>query len=339
VGGELIRAAVLEGDALAELEKLPGGTVDCCVTSPPYWGLRDYGVDGQIGLEASPEEFVARLVAVFREVRRVLKGDGTLWMNLGDSYAARGNGGGGSFMKDRGHTAWANHARLQGFKKAPAGLKSKDMVGVPWMVAFALRSDGWFLRSDIIWHKPNPMPESVSDRPTKSHEYLFLLSKSSRYYYDADAIREPLAEKTLTTYGSRRRSRGTDALGKIASSNWARDVPVRKPRMRPSGPSRAERVELELAGANKRTVWTIATQPNPEAHFATFPEKLVEPCVLAGSRPDGIVLDPFCGTGTTGSVAVGHGRSFIGIELSPQYAGMARRRIERRAPLFTGLIG
>jgi len=287
---------IITGDCAAVLPTLPAESVQVCVTSPPYFDLRDYGAEGQIGLEETPETFIEKLVAVFREVRRILRDDGTLWINMGDSYAS-----------------------------GVPGMKPKDMIGIPWMLAFALRADGWFLRSEIIWHKPNPMPESVADRPTKAHEHLFLLSKSARYFYDADAIREPLAPKTLTTFGTEHRTKGGDDLGKVKADNWARSVPTRKPRLTEDG---------EHAGANKRTVWTVGTQPFKGAHFATFPPRLVEPCILAGSRPGDTVLDPFAGAGTTGLVADRLGRSFVGIEINEEYATMARERIRSDAPLF-----
>lgn len=298
------------GDALAVLRTLPAESVQCCVTSPPYWGLRDYGVDGQIGLETTPQEFVARLVAVFEEVRRVLRPDGVLWCNMGDSYNANQGAG---FNGNAKRPDSARNTRMPN-----SGLRPKQLLGQPWRLAFALQDAGWWLRSDCIWHKPNPMPESVTDRPTKSHEYVFLLTKGTRYFYDADAVRTPLAAGTLGTYGRRRRSKGTDALGAVAADNWARDVPIRKPRLNANG---------EHAGANMRTVWTIATQPCREAHFATFPEALAERCILAGSRVGDTVLDPFTGAGTTGLVAAKLGRAFVGCELNPEYVAIAEKRI------------
>lgn len=335
------------GDCRALLAELPDACVQMCVTSPPYWGLRDYGVGGQLGLEPTPEAFVANLVDVFRGVRRVLRDDGTLWLNLGDSYAGGGRGGypggksglDGSTMGQDNSRAARGSQKAAGFHEAqrlggaigrayvapPPGLKHKDLVGIPWMVAFALRSDGWYLRSDIIWHKPNPMPSSVEDRPTTAHEYMFLLSKKPSYFYDADAIREPLADKTLTTFGSKRRSsKGNDPLGKVASDNWARDVPDRKPRLTEDG---------EIAGANKRSVWTIAPQPYDGAHFATYPPKLIEPCILAGSAPGDVVLDPFFGSGTTGEVAERHGRRWLGFDLNPAYEQLQRERTAQRSLL------
>ncbi len=318
---------ILEGSALAVLRTLPSESVNCCITSPPYWGLRDYGVAGQFGLEKTPEEYVARMVEVFAEVRRVLRADGTCWVNLGDSYAAGGNGGHQKGEYFHGHTKRGGD--FTGVKKVPpAGLKPKDLVGIPWMVAFALRADGWYLRSDIIWNKANPMPESVSDRPTKSHEYIFLLSKSSSYWYDADAIKEP-ASGTAHARGN-----GVNPKAKMFGPNSKVRVdhsPVPRPRQN-------ESFSAAVCGLvdfrNKRTVWTVATQPFSEAHFATFSEALIEPCVLAGCPEGGMILDPFAGSGTTGVVALRHGREFTGIELKPEYAEMARRRITNDAPLL-----
>ncbi len=299
------------GDVLDELRKMPAESVHCCVTSPPYWGLRDYGCAGQVGLEATPAEYVAKMVEVFREVRRVLRSDGTLWLNLGDSYA--GSGKGWNLQDDAKQVtsrAWADRESMPAARTrndAGPGYKPKDLVGIPWSVAFALRDDGWWLRSDIIWAKPNPMPESVTDRPTKAHEYLFLLAKSQTYYYDQDAVREA---------GVGRLDRGHAVRGRLGEQGW-------------QGVSLAEPV-----ARNRRSVWTIATEPFPEAHFATMPTKLVEPCILAGSPVGGVVLDPFCGSGTVGVVALRHNRSFIGIDIKPEYCEMARRRIENDAPLF-----
>jgi len=268
---------MLEGDTRDRLADLEAESVQTVVTSPPYWGLRDYGVDGQLGLEATLDEYVANLVAVFREVRRVLRDDGTVWLNLGDSYA---------------------------------GLKPKDLCGTPWRVAFALQADGWWLRQEIIWHKPNPMPESVKDRCTRGHEQVFMLTQKARYFYDADAIREADA--------------GTD---------HARTVLEGQPSLEPSNgllPTHSGLRKAEGrkgAGRNKRSVWTVATQPYSEAHFATFPPKLIEPCILAGSREGDTVLDPFAGSGTTLMVALRHNRSALGIELNPEYVRLAERRI------------
>lgn len=304
---------VVRGNAL----RLPfrDGSLQTCVTSPPYWGLRDYGVAGQLGLEATPAEYVANMVEVFREVRRVLRSDGTLWLDLGDCYATAGGSG---TQGANGQRAGRRHtAEMSSAKGVPAGLKPKDLCGIPWRVAIALQDDGWWLRMDNIWHKPNPMPESVIDRPTRAHEYLFLLAKSERYYYDADAIREPLAAKTRTTFGSGRKSKGTDALGKVASHNWSESCPERKPRLLQDGTE---------AGANKRSVWTVASKPYAEAHFATFPPDLIRPCIRAGAPRGGRVLDPFVGAGTTLLVCAEEGRLGFGVELNPEYARLAEQR-------------
>lgn len=284
---------IIQGDCRAVLRTLPDESVQCIVTSPPYFGLRDYGAAEQIGLEQTPEQYVEEIVGVFREARRVLRHDGTLWLNLGDSYAAARGGthqpaetlaGGEGGRTAEGERV--NRGRRDGYNPtrnaAAIGLKHKDLIGIPWRVALALQADGWYLRQDIIWHKPNPMPESVTDRCTKAHEYVFLLSKSERYYFDHEAVQEP----------------ATGAIG-------AREV------------------------RNKRSVWTVATKPFPGAHFATFPPELVRPCVLAGSRPDDVVLDPFSGSGTTGEVALLAQRKYLGIEVNPVYVAMATERLQR----------
>lgn len=384
---------VLEGDCIERMAELEDESIQTCITSPPYWGLRDYGVEGQIGLEGSIEEFVAKMVEVFAQVWRVLRSDGTLWLNLGDRYAAKARGSDVGWAKSRltnpGGSQKAQAASLrrtgERHRGKASGLKNKDLVGIPWLVAFALRADGWYLRRDIIWSKPNPMPESVTDRPTSAHEYLFLLTKAPRYFYDAEAIREP-----------------------DSGQDHARNVLTGQPSLEPSNgvgsPHRGLRTPAgrDGLGRNRRSVWEIATQPFPDAHFATFPLKLVEPCILAGSSPQACmecdapwrrlvdvdyenpgnrstnggrsaqrkhqafgsagyeqrlerrsttvgweptcshtsggglcsVLDPFAGAGTTGVAALRHGRDFVGIELNPEYADMARRRIRDDAPLM-----
>jgi len=316
------RVRILVGDCRARLAELEAESVHTVVTSPPYWGLRDYGAEEQIGLESSPEAFVAELVEVFRAVRRVLRADGTVWLNLGDTYIGgrTGRSGTSAVVSSRNHDAASAAYRTRGGKahRSAPGLKPKDLVGIPWRVAFALQADGWWLRSEVIWHKTNPQPENVYDRPTRAHETVFLLSKSKRYYYDADAIRTPLKPKTLTTYGTKRRSKGTDAMGRVRAHNISRDVPVRKPRVNEAG---------EPVGANRRTVWTIPQTPFAGAHFATFPADLAEPCVLAGAPPDGVVLDPFAGSGTTLEVALRLGRRAVGIEVQPDYAAMIEERL------------
>lgn len=307
---------ILCGDALEVLHTLPDESAHCCVTSPPYWGLRDYGVEGQIGLEPTPEEYVAKLVEVFREVRRVLRADGTLWLNLGDCYAAPGKGGpwdGGRGQKNTGRVLYARQANRGSFP----GPKPKDLVGIPWRVAFALQADGWWLRSDIIWHKPNAMPESVRDRPTGAHEHIFLLAKSQRYYYDQDAIREPFA---TPPHAPRNKPR-PGVLSRYGAGPGTPD---------PSGDP--DRVWGNPKGRNKRTVWTVPTRPFKGAHFAVFPPDLIRPCILAGCPEGGIVLDPFFGSGTVGVVALQEGRHFIGIELNPEYCEMARERVSGVVP-------
>jgi site-specific DNA-methyltransferase (adenine-specific) len=407
---------ILQGNCLERLRELPDESVQCCVTSPPYWGLRDYGtgqweggdagcdhrangerrqlphgdgrpvetdsyaqtrtllagvgatfkdvcgkcgatrIDQQLGLEKTPEEYIAKMVEVFREVRRVLRDDATLWLNVGDSYAA---GGGKQVVQTKN----ASHG-LDGMRHKTPGFKPKDLVGIPWMLAFALRADGWHLRQDIIWAKPNPMPESVTDRCTKSHEYIFLLSKSAKYYFDHEAIKEPSVtcdpRRPYTSQGAwdmdgrpedqqhggePRSFKGSKFnQGKTAEHQLGRASA--KPR---TAGNKSHKLVTEYEGSdseehrtaaglmkiadvpwetrNKRDVWTVATQPYKEAHFATFPPKLIEPCILAGSKPGGIVLDPFAGSGTTGVVALRHKRDFIGIELNPDYITLINKRL------------
>ncbi len=350
---------ILVGDCLDSMEYLPDRSVHTCITSPPYFGLRDYGHDGQIGLEQTPDEFVAKLVEVFREVRRVLRDDGTLWLNLGDSYGAVGGNTYAGFNKRWSGTGGAGSkqdATLVGVtdRKISAGLKPKNLLGIPWRVAFALQADGavdwravqtlqrvmdevidaygdepmpdrvrarleslntewrqakgnsWYLRQDIIWHKPNPMPESVRDRCTKAHEYVFLLSKKERYYFDAASIEE---DAKWERWGNQTENKKHSGTAKHLGGKTLAELPIRDKK-------------------NRRSVWTVATKPFKGAHFATFPPDLIEPCVLAGCPVGGVVLDPFGGAGTTGLVAQRHGRSAILCELNPEYAEMARHRIE-----------
>lgn len=312
-----------------------GVRAQMCVTSPPYWGLRDYGAEGQIGLEPTLAEWIGTMVEVFRAVRDVLADDGTLWLNLGDAYASAGGAGwqGKNGQRaDRRFTATRNSVALREIgRRPPPGLKPKDLMGQPWRVAFALQDDGWYLRRDIIWHKLNPMPESVRDRPTTSHEYLFLFAKSESYYYDADAIKEPASTNTHariagwatgpgahSTLDHTRAPKGGRKLADVGSGtkqNGSFDDAMRKmPEAR-----------------NKRSVWSIASEPYSEAHFATFPRKLIEPCILAGSRPGDIVLDPFMGSGTTAQVAEALGRQWIGCEINPEYVPLQQRRTAQRA--------
>ena len=296
---------------------LDDNSIDCVVTSPPYWGLRDYGADGQLGLEKTPQEYVENMRKVFEDVRRVLKPEGCFFLNLGDSYAANRGGttppaqtvaggvsGFGGIKERRGQKDGYNAAR----DCTKYGLKHKDLCGIPWRVAFALQDDGWYLRNDIIWHKPNPMPESVTDRCTRAHEYVFHLTKSAKYYYDAAAI----AESFTTDPPTRLRDVRVESYASTG-------------RLTPLGGS--PRTGYSESGQrNRRTVWTIATQPTPDAHFATYPEKLVEPCILAGCPVGGTVLDPFCGSGTTIKVAERLGRNAIGLELNPAYIEIAQRK-------------
>ena len=308
-----MNAQILVGDVRTRLAEIPNAIVQTCITSPPYWGLRDYGQDEQIGLEQSPQEYVDAMVEVFREVKRVLRDDGTVWLNVGDSYAGSGKGPAGNLgKKNDERNMEKKHSAI-----VPDGLKPKDLVGIPWRLAFALQADGWYLRQDIIWAKPNVMPESVRDRCTKSHEYVFLLTKSAKYYYDHIAIKEPVSEVSL----------------KHAKSGWKTD--------RPSAKTSAGGIDVEVMGTrfvnpdgrNKRSVWFIPTASFKGAHFAVMPEKLVEPSVLAGSREGDTVLDPFTGSGTVAVVALRHNRKFIGVELNPEYAEIAAERIGMEAEI------
>lgn len=352
---------------LEGLRKLPDECVDCCITSPPYWGLRDYGHNGQIGMEERPEAFVSNLTKVFAEVKRVLKKEGTLWLNLGDSYANNGTGGNGA-------TGGRDKSTLQSQmppigttpvkKSVPIGMKAKDLIGIPWMVAFALRADGWYLRQDIIWNKPNPMPESVTDRCTKSHEYIFLMSKSGKYYYDVDAIRTPVKDSTVQRMmqqiedqkGSERvpgKTNGTmKAVGPgrtprngvdTKGGNQGSSLGIKAYSHRGTGDKKLTGhsgnfdSEGNLIGdgmANKKSVWTVTTKPFKEAHFATFPQDLIVDCIKAGCPLDGLVLDPFMGAGTTALVARKLNRNYIGYELNADYIKIADSRIRKEIGLF-----
>ncbi|VXC86927.1 Modification methylase XcyI (modular protein) [Enterobacterales bacterium 8AC] len=292
------------GDCVELMRTMPEKAFHTCVTSPPYYGLRDYGVDGQIGLEPTPEEFIEKLVGVFREVRRVLRDDGTLWVNIGDSYATGGRGGGGSFMDARSDGAWKGKSAVTGWRSAPEGMKHKDLMGIPWMLAFALRADGWYLRQDIIWHKPNPMPESVRDRCTKAHEYIFLFSKSPRYYFDHVAFKEPAVGngEIGSGVGWNHSSKADPRDGRVGRTRSKRDSFKRGGSKREQaipgqsyGTHRGESEEStwDTNMRNRRSVWTIATRPLRGAHFATFPPALVEPCILAGTSEKGHC--PACG--------------------------------------------
>ena len=306
---------LLVGECRERLADVPAGSVQTCVTSPPYWGLRDYGVDGQIGLEETPDVFLAELVDVFRSVWRVLRDDGTLWVNMGDTYSGAGQSSNGGYSDKstlQGFTSENTKGRRQSQGgdrvRLSSGLKPKDLCGIPWRLAFALQADGWYLRSDIIWSKPNPMPESVTDRPTKAHEYVFLMTKRPRYFYDADAVREPVKHPNVL-------HKSTHTTPAQVAAHFG------------NPPTNLGRCGTDANGRNRRTVWEIPTQPYSEAHFATVPEALVVPCVVAGSREGDTVLDPFAGSGTTGKVAVELGREFIGCELNPAYADLAATRI------------
>jgi DNA modification methylase len=310
---------LIHGDSLQMLKTLESESVQCCVTSPPYWGLRDYGVEGQLGLEKTPDEYVQKLVAIFREVKRVLKKDGTLWLNLGDSYAGGGRGGIGNASTLQGGQRNQNESRAEkvSVSKLGDGLKAKDLVGIPWLVAFALRADGWYLRSDIIWAKPNVMPESARDRPTRSHEYVFLLTKSPIYLYNGDAIKEPLSAASAARYkhGFKDKKTGTTKGLRVCGEAQPRGEVV--PQVTLKTPT----------GRSKRSVWIVTTQAFKGAHFATFPPKLIRPCVLAGSRAGDTVLDPFNGAGTTGLVATQLRRKYIGIDINEKYLEMTRTRL------------
>ena len=347
---------VITGDSLQVLKTLPGESIQCCVTSPPYWGLRDYGtakweggsdecdhtyqkggrnpetssvqlgnkgttfsqyehickkcgatrVDKQLGLESTPEEYVSKMVEIFREVRRVLRKDGTLWLNLGDSYA-----GNCSQSSNNGRAGFGN-IRETLINRKGQNIKPKDLVGIPWRVAFALQADGWYLRQDIIWAKPNPMPESVTDRCTKAHEYIFLMTKSGKYYYDNEAVKEPVADVSL-----KRVEYGWHSRGINDNNNYTGLKHTDKMGERFCNPD----------GRNKRSVWTVATKPYKDAHFATFPPDLIEPCILAGSKSGDVILDPFAGSGTTLAVATKHNRNSIGIELNPEYVKLIHKRV------------
>lgn len=362
---------ILQGDCLEVLRTLPAESVNCCVTSPPYWGLRDYGMAEQLGLERTPPEYIERMIDVFREVRRVLKNDGTLWLNLGDSYNAYNgaSGPGGGFS--RGAACDTERSKLEsGYGLRWKGLKPKDLVGIPWRVAFALQADGWYLRQDIIWHKPNPMPESVTDRCTKAHEYIFLLAKSERYYFNQEAIKEPSItnddRRPYTSQGawdmdgrpedqqhggeprSHKGSKfntgktGDHQLGRASakprtagnkSHKYVDEYEESDSEEHRTKAGLMKVADVPWEKSNKRSVWTVTTKPYKAAHFATFPPDLILPCILAGCPEGGTVLDPFLGSGTTAMVAQNNGCNCIGIELNPEYVKLAKRRIQQRSLL------
>jgi DNA modification methylase len=347
------------GDALEVLKTFPDEFINCCVTSPPYFGLRDYGIDGQLGLEETPEEYVQKLVDISREVKRVLKKDGTFWLNLGDSYNGSGKAGSRDNEYFNRHTEFGkNYSNKEkiGNPIKLKNLKPKDLIGIPWMVAFALRNDGWYLRSDIIWSKPNPMPESVTDRPTKSHEYVFLLSKSQKYYYDYEAILEEATgydgRKDTFFKGRVKTKNSTQTFAKRGHERWKyKNLQDKGQPTQTMHENRAMGGEgsgfvghsgnYDINGEplyyikdgipvrNKRSVWTINTQPFKEAHFAVFPEELPDTCIKAGCPEGGVVLDPFIGSGTTGLIAKKQNKNFIGIELNPKYIKLANNRLYR----------
>lgn len=314
---------IIIGDALESLKQVPDETVDCCVTSPPYYGLRDYGVAGQIGLEETPDEYIDRLVETFREVRRTLKPDGTLWVVIADSYAGSGKGAAAypdNAAKYKQGTNKGMVGAINTTKVKTPGIKPKDLIGIPWMLAFALRADGWYLRSDIIWNKPNVMPESVKDRCTKSYEHVFMFAKSRRYHFDSEAVMVP------AHYDGRK-----ETLNKGSSKYQDTVVPGHSPQSQHTAGKPHERWRFKDGKPvkNRRDVWTVCTRPYKGAHFATFPPELIEPCILAGSRTGGTVLDPFIGSGTTAEVASRLGRDCIGIELNPEYAALIKERWNR----------
>ena len=314
----MLENRIICADALDGLRSLPDGSVSMCVTSPPYYGLRDYGAVNQIGTEQSPAAYIARLIAVFREVNRVLQDDGTLWVNIADSYAGSGKGISRRPISEQNPNKQTYLLQAdsipENMPQVWDGIKPKDMIGIPWMLAFALRADGWYLRSDIIWNKINCLPESVRDRPTKSYEHIFLLSKSSRYYYNAEAIKEPITESSRERY-----QRGRSEGSKYGVFSCDQGI---------NGSDYDEKMRGQTM-RNKRDIWHISTNSyRMDGHFAMFPEKLVEPCILAGSPEGGIVLDPFFGSGTTGAVAKRLGRSFVGIDINPAYCCKAQERID-----------
>ena len=334
---DIEKNTIINGNSLEVLKSLPDNSIDCCVTSPPYYALRDYGCDGQIGLEETPEKYIESLCDVFSEVRRVLTPEGTLWLNIGDSY--NGNKVGNTEVVKNKKVSESNDFH----KKLWCGAKPKDLIGIPWMLAFALRSQGWYLRQDIIWHKPNPMPESVTDRCTKSHEYIFLMSKSQKYYFDYEAIQEPCADQSRTNYACGNRTNGINKdrndndFGE-RSKNWKPrtkncQYDGQKPNSFHLSRENGE-PDKEYYVRNKRDVWSVNVKPCSEAHFATYPFELIKPCILAGCPENGIVLDPFMGSGTTAIVARSLNRNYLGVELNPEYIKIAHRRLDKHLGMF-----
>lgn len=339
---------ILVGDSLEQLSSLPDESVHCVCTSPPYWRQRDYGVESQIGLEPSPEEYIAKLVDVFAEVRRVLRSDGTCWINIGDKWASGGNGGGGSFMKDRGE-AWAHARKSKGWRSPPGGYKDKDLVGIPFMLAFAMRADGWYWRQCNVWAKPNGMPESVSDRSTISHEYVLHFSKSNDYWYDNEGARTPAAPSSETRLAQNIEAQlGSLRANGGAKTNGPMKAVRRSDKQRGHGRRHGgfndrwdamKKSDQQSDGANIRSVWWVSPAQSEDDHFAVMPNKLAAICLLAGCPVGGVVLDPFFGAGTTGAVAESLGRDCIGIELNPRYAAMAERRCREPGFVFDGEWG
>lgn len=343
---------ILTGDVLDMLQSLPDCSVNCVVTSPPYFGLRDYGMAGQIGLEKTPAEFIQRLAEVFREVRRVLVDDGTCWVNMGDSYSGSGKGAWADDASREKNRARVKETYVPTRAESPTagvvfdGTKAKDLMGMPWRLAFALQDDGWFLRQDVIWAKPNPMPESVRDRCTKAHEYIFLLTKKAKYFYDQDAIAEPITDSSVLRLSQNIADQlGSDRVpGKTNGTMKAVVKSGRNSRIHvsrtPNGatPQARDEWQTDKQTRNKRSVWEIATQPYPDAHFATFPEEIPRLCISAGCPVGGVVLDPFMGSGTTCAVAKKLGREYIGIELNPEYVSLAQRRIADAQEPLVGLL-
>lgn len=325
---------IIQGDSLTVLKTLESKSVQCCVTSPPYYGLRDYGEDGQIGLEDTPEKYIEKLVSAFREVRRVLKDDGVLWVNIGDSYCGTGDKGN---CKDQKYSDGRNGQSVSK-NRVLKGCKPKDLIGIPWMLAFALRADGWYLRQDIIWHKPNPMPESVKDRCTKSHEYIFLLSKSQKYYFDNEAIMEkakysdePRANGRVAYGGKRLDGIKNGLKANLSFVSFSKKHKNLEPKGQQSNSFHVARAngekDEEYVFRNKRDVWSVSTKPYSGAHFATYPEELILPCILAGSKEGDTVLDPFNGAATTGVVCMKNKREYIGIDLNPEYVALSEKRL------------
>lgn len=340
---------ILTGDSRELLRALPAESVQCIVSSPPYWRQRDYNMVGQVGLESTPEEYVGELVSILREARRALRSDGTCWINIGDKWASGGNGGGGSFMAARGE-AWAHAKNTKGWRSPPVGYKDKDLVGVPFMLAFAMRDDGWFWRQCNVWAKPNGMPESVSDRSTISHEYVLHFSKSNDYFYNDDDARTPAAPSTETRLaqnvedqaGSDRANGGGKTNGPMKAVSRRSDKQRGHTRRHAGFNDRwdsMERTEQLASGSNLRSVWWIAPAQYREGHYAVMPDRLAELCIVAGSRPGNTILDPFAGAGTTGLVADRLQRDAILMELNPEYVAMAEQRIHRDAPLFSAITG